>query len=188
MSVLGSINSTSTLFTLTSISGESLHKLRQAVNARWADHVRRHRDHCHPLVAVGWQIRFGFHLFPKLHRFHVAAPAGEPFFCWPSSWKRATHRRVVAVCVGLPFCLALEFFAFPLLHYKIPFIYISFAGWILSILVMTWVSLLDQPPDYEQIKEFERDRAQRSETMAGCVRGISACGSGIPYLRSSGLA
>ena len=107
---------------------------------------------------------------------YVAAPSGA-IFLLGAFWRRATQKAALgALFTGLPFCLFIEFLTKWKAAYRLPytqvrlgqlsFVYISFAGWILSMAAMIVVSLRDDPPSYEAIKGVMWNRSALREPDA----------------------
>lgn len=152
MSALSSlINSTSTIFVL------DIYKkwIVPAASERQLLRVGRLACIVFAACALIWTPVVGEYklIFVYLQSFmaYIAAPAGA-IFLLGVLWPKATHRAAVsAVVVGLPFCVAIEVVRrlhprLVLPFTKIPassisFLYISFAGWVVSMMVMVVVSL-----------------------------------------------
>jgi len=156
------INSTSTIFTL------DIYKRRLNPNASNQQLLRVGRIAClvTALCAVLWAPLVGSYplIFTYFQSFvaYIAAPSGA-IFLLGVFWRRATEKAALAALVlGLGFCLLIEILKHLFFDVQLPwprislgnisFIYVSFAGWVLSMAIMVLVSRADRPPDYEKVK------------------------------------
>jgi len=170
------INSTSTIFTL------DIYKQLFKPQASERELVRVGRIACivAAFAALIWAPMVGKYklIFDYFQSFvaYIAAPAGA-IFLLGVFWRRATHKAALnALWLGLSFCLLIEFFkkwspdyTLPLMHLRldqVSFVYISFAGWILSMMIMVVVSLFDETPIYQEIKDLLWNRSALREPLA----------------------
>jgi len=163
------INSTATLFTL------DIYKRRLNPGASDAKLVRVGRITClvTALAGVLWAPLIGDYplIFTYFQSFvaYIAAPAGA-IFLLGVFWKRANERAALwALAGGLGFCLSLEAAkhlypdaGVPLIHVSLAnlsFIYVSFAGWLLSMAIMVVVSRAGTVPELQDTSGLLWDRS-----------------------------
>jgi len=172
MSTLSSlINSTATVFTLDIYQK----RIRPQSTEKHLLKVGRISCFVTSIIALAWTPLIGSYelVFEYFQAFvsYIAAPSGAVFLLGVF-WRRATHKAAVtAMVVGLPFCLVTEILgkvweSFP----RIPFVYLSFVGWLISLVTMVVVSLLDRPPEQERIKDLLWDVSTLREPTDGGKR------------------
>ena len=167
------INSTSTIFTLDFYKK----RLRPEATERELLRAGRTASVVTAVCAVFWAPMIGNYklIFTYFQSFlaYIAAPAGA-IFLLGVFWRRASQKAAVsALMSGLPFCLVIEFLTkwkpewpLPYIHMhlgQVSFVYISFAGWILSTIIMVIVSLLDSAPVHQEITGVMWDRSALNE-------------------------
>jgi solute:Na+ symporter, SSS family len=171
------INSTSTIFTL------DIYKRRLNPNASNQQLLQVGRIAClvTALCAVLWAPLVGNYplIFTYFQSFvaYIAAPSGA-IFLLGVFWRRATEKAALAALIfGLGFCLSIEILKHLFSDVQLPwprislgnisFIYVSFAGWVLSMMIMVLVSYADRPPDYDKVKGllWSRDALRQPRSL-----------------------
>lgn len=170
------INSTSTIFTLDFYKK----RVRPHAGERELLRVGRTASVVTAICAVIWAPMVGDYklIFTYFQSFlaYIAAPAGA-IFLLGVFWRRATQKAALsALASGLPFCLAIELFTKWRPEYQLPyththldqvsFVYTSFAGWIVSVIVMVVVSLLNTPRPQREITGVMWHRSALDEPAA----------------------